>query len=121
LLRPLAEQGDAVAQNYLGLMYERGQGVPQNYVQAVSWYRKAAEQGDALAQFDLGFMYSNGQGVPPDYVQAHMWFNLAASRETNPERRSARVKARDLIAAKMTREQIAEAQQLALEWKPKGK
>ncbi len=119
--RKAAEQGDAWAQINLGVKYEIGQGVPQNYAQAVSWYRKAAEQGDAGAQNNLGGMYFKGQGVPQDFVQAHMWFNLAASRETEPEPRSTMVKARDDLAAKMTREQIAEAQRLALEWKPKGK
>src|SRR5277367_6141684 len=50
ILRPLAEQGNAVAQLGLGVMYANGQGVPQDYAQAVVWYRKAAEQGDADAQ-----------------------------------------------------------------------
>ena len=44
---PLAEQGDATAQGNLGLMYDEGQGVPQDYKTAVKWYRLAAEQGDA--------------------------------------------------------------------------
>ncbi len=46
--RPLAEQGNAIAQYNLGLMYGKGQGVPQDYAEAVQWYRKAAEQGVAL-------------------------------------------------------------------------
>ena len=79
-LRPLAEQGNATAQNNLGVMYAKGQGLPQNFAQAVVWYRKAADQGDAGAQFNLGGMYEDGQGVPKDYAQAHMWFSLAASR-----------------------------------------
>ena len=55
LFRPLADDGDASAQVVLGLMYKRGQGVPQDYAAAVRWYRLAAEQGDASAQADLGF------------------------------------------------------------------
>ena len=46
----LAEQGDADAQNYLGVMYKNGQGVKKDYVKAAEWFRKAAEQGYALAQ-----------------------------------------------------------------------
>jgi TPR repeat protein len=61
--RPLAEQGDAKAQNNLGVMYEKGLGVPQDYAEAVKWYRKAAEQGDARAQNNLGVMYAAGRGV----------------------------------------------------------
>ena len=49
--RPLAEQGLAVAQFNLGLMYDEGQGVPQDYAEAVKWYRKAAEHfPDSLHQ-----------------------------------------------------------------------
>ena len=46
---PLAKQGDATAQNNLGLMYGEGQGVPQDYKTAHKWYRLAAEQGNASA------------------------------------------------------------------------
>ena len=113
LFRPLAEQGYALAQFNLGLMYANGQGVPQDYAAAVSWYRKAADQGNASAQYNLGVAYATGHGVPQDYVQAHKWFNLAAaSGNANA------VKARDIVAAKMTPAQIAEAQRLAGAWKP---
>jgi TPR repeat protein len=80
-----------------------------------------AEQGYANAQYNLGLMYSKGQGVPQDYVRAHMWFNLSASRwpATEAERRDKAVKLRDIIASRMTPAQIAEAQKLAREWKPK--
>ena len=53
LLHPLAEQGNVHAQSILGVMYETGQGVPQDHAAAVFWYRKAAEQGDASAQRHL--------------------------------------------------------------------
>jgi hypothetical protein len=77
--------------------------------------RVRAEEGNAEAQYDLGVMYDNGEGVPQDDVQAHMWTNLAASRLTG-ELRDRSVKNRDIIAAKMAAEQIAEAQRLAREW-----
>ena len=111
--RKAAEQGNARAQHDLGFMYDQGRGVPQDYTEAVKWYRKAAEQGDASAQYSLGEMYVNGQGVPQAYVQAHKWFNLAAVNGN-----AAAVNNRDAIAAKMTPAQIAEAQNLAREWKP---
>ena len=56
--------------------------MPQNYAEALKWYRLAADQGNAIAQYNLGFMYDNGQGVPQDYVRAHMWFNLSAAQGT---------------------------------------
>ena len=121
LWRPLADQGDASAQFNLGIMYAQGEGVPQDYVQAHKWYRKAADQGDADAQFNLGIMYAQGEGVPQDYVQAHKWWNLAAARYEASETvdRNMAVENRDIVAAKMTPAQIAEAQKLASEWKPR--
>jgi len=106
--RLAAAQENTAAQNNLGLMYESGAGVPQDYVEAVRWYRLAAAQGYGQAQFNLGSMYSNGLGVTQDYVQAHIWFNLAgASGEADG------VKWREVVAARMTLQQVAEAQKLA--------
>jgi TPR repeat protein len=99
-------------------MYRDGGGVPQDYAAAVSWLRKAAEQGYAPAQNNLGNLYAEGRGVPQDYVQAHVWANLAASRSNGPEHEIA-INNRDVVAEKMTPAQIAEAQKLAREWKPK--
>ena len=79
-LRPLAENGYAGAQFILGLMYDEGQGVPQDYAEAATWYRMAAEQGYVTAQSKLGFMYDEGQGVPQDYNEAIKWFMLAAAQ-----------------------------------------
>ena len=78
--RPLAEQGNADAQNNLGAMYDDGHGVPQDYGQARQWYEKAAAQGYAIAQFNLGWLYDNGQGVPQDYGQARLWYEKAAAQ-----------------------------------------
>ena len=113
-----ADQGYAKAQNNLGGMYDNGRGVAQDYAEAMRWYRKAADQGNAAAQTSLGENYEKGQGVAQDYVMAHMWHNLAASEATG-DRQEKYAAARDDLAAKMTPEQIAEAQRLAREWKPR--
>jgi identified by metaGeneAnnotator len=76
----IAEQGSAKAQNDLGVMYANGQGVRQDPVQAVQWFRKAAEQGKAEAQNNLGEMYYKGEGVRQDYKQAVQWFRNAAEQ-----------------------------------------
>ena len=76
-----AEQGYAKAQNNLGLMYAKGQGVPKDEAEAVRWCRKAAEQGNAQAQFNLGVMYGKGLGVPSDDAEAYFWLNLGATTE----------------------------------------
>jgi TPR repeat protein len=117
-VRKAAEQGHAKAQYDLGFLYKVGLH-DQDYVQSAAWYRMAAEQGHVGAQFDLGVAYEHGSGVPQDYVLAHMWFNLSAARKTDQKERADAVNARDRVAAVMTREQIADAQRLAREWKPK--
>ena len=121
LLKNRAAQGEAEAQSALGFKYVTGEGVPQDYTEALKWYRLAAAQGDADAQFNLGVMYHNGQGVPQDYVQALKCFNLAAATSTKPDLHNLAVQARDKVAADMTHAQIAEAQKLAREWKKIGR
>ena len=113
----LAERGDARAQTRLGFMYATGQRVPQNPVEAAYWYRRAAEQGDINAQYLLGVCYDNGRGVPRDLVQAHKWMNLSASLSSGEEREH-RVRMRDIIGVKMSYQQIAQARDLALTWRP---
>ena len=66
-------------------------------------------------QFALGTMYENGLGVPQDYVLAHMWLNLSAAQGIK-----AAALTRDDLAERMTTAQIADAQKLAREWKPKA-
>jgi len=77
---PLAKQGDVDAQYNLGLIYDKGRGVPKNYKTAVKWYRLAAKQGNAFAQSNLGYMYEKGTGVPLDYKTAVKWYRLAAEQ-----------------------------------------
>jgi uncharacterized protein len=115
-----AEQGHQAAQIFLARMYEYGRGVPQDFGQAVEWYRKAAEQAPIGGpQCSLGRMYMLGHGVPRDYVQAYLWFNFAAFQFLPGKYQEAAAQARDLVAARMTPAQVAEAQRLAREWKPK--
>ena len=110
--RPLAEQGDAVAQYYLGLMHDTGEA----FHVTMKWYRKAAEQGVPRAQYNLGIMYSFGLGVAShDLVEAHKWFDLAVMRGNVAARA-----ARDHVAESMTAAEIGEAERRARHWKPCG-
>lgn len=77
---PLAELGDIEAQYNLGVLYDEGAGVPQDYVMAASWYRKAAEQGFVDAQTNLGLMLYHGLGISRDHAQAADWFRRAAAQ-----------------------------------------
>lgn len=76
--RPLAEQGDSMAQFNLGLMYVRGEGVTQDLNEAIAWFRKSADQGNVMAQVNLGNMYANGEGTPANYSEAVKCYRTAA-------------------------------------------
>ena len=109
-----AKQGLAVAQFKLSLKYYLGEGVPQNYKEAAKWCSRAAEQGYADAQNNIGVMYQRGEGVPQDYVQAYKWYNLASAQEAENAKES-----RDILRNRMTPAQIAEAQRLSRQFRPR--
>jgi TPR repeat protein len=77
---PLAEEGNADAQTMLGIIYEEGHGVSQDYAAAVTWYRRAADQGHPDAQFYLACMHDLGKGVPLDPMAAAKWLSEAADQ-----------------------------------------
>ena len=76
----LGEDGDEKAQYFLGLIYYKGKGVPQDYKAALKWYILSAQQGNKVAQYNLGIMYSFGLGVVPDYKTALKWYNLSSEQ-----------------------------------------
>jgi uncharacterized protein len=123
-----ADEGDPLGQFSLAGIYYLGQGRPVDEREGANWARKAAEQDCATrfrieeacaqARFLLASSYADGKGVPQDYVLAHMWANLAAA-SLSAEARDAAVGVRDRVAARMTQEQVGEAQRLARDWKPR--
>lgn len=150
--QPLADQGQAVAQYQIGLLYANGKGVTKDDAKARQWYEKAAIQGHTEAQVNLGVllmyarggqqdykmavyylrlaankgndlaqrrlgqMYERGEGVQQDYIKSYMWYSLGSANGVE-----AGARLRDALAKKMEPDQIAEAQKLAQEWKPKHK
>ena len=62
------------------MLYRNGQGVTQDYQEALKWYRLAAAQGDASAQNNIGWMYLKGYGVTQDHQEALKLFRLAAAQ-----------------------------------------
>ena len=116
-LSPLAEQGNPEALGLLGFMYEHGFGAPQAYVAAADLYAQGAAQGNPFAQAMLGLMYDKGHGVPQDFILAYKWLNLAAAR-TRGHERDTYARFRDAVASKMSPDEIAIGQQLALNWTP---
>jgi TPR repeat protein len=76
---PLAEAGDATAQNSVGALYDHGLGVDEDDATAAYWYQLAADQNLPLAMRNLANMYAGGYGVPFDKDLAESWYEKAAS------------------------------------------
>jgi S1-C subfamily serine protease len=117
--RKAAEQGHVDAQSNLGFCYFKGRGanghgVGKDEVESLKWFRKAAEQNDAPAQFNVGACYANGDGIAKDVVEAYKWMLLAAGQGYDVAKSTA-----NLLEKRMSREQIAEGQKLAREFKPR--
>ncbi|WP_439239510.1 tetratricopeptide repeat protein [Lonepinella sp. BR2919] len=75
-----AKNGDMYCQTAVGLAYQEGNGIKQDYVKAREWYTKAVNQGEGYAQFLLGVLYSNGFGVKQDYAKARELYIKAANQ-----------------------------------------
>ena len=85
--KPLAEEGDVVAQLWLAQMYDLGRGAPKDFGQAALWYRRAADQGNVVAQHNLARMYEVGDGVKPSeysLTAAASWYRRAALQGYKP-------------------------------------
>ena len=111
-----AIQGHTEAQVNLGVLLMYARGGQQDYKMAVYYLRLAANRGNDVAQRRLGELFERGEGVQQDYVKAYMWYSLGSARGVE-----AGVRLRDAVAKKMDPDQIAEAQKLVREWKPKAK
>jgi TPR repeat protein len=75
-----ANLGNKFAQNNLGYLYYKGQGVKQDYTTAIKWFQLSAAQENAMAQANLGIAYAKGLGVTKNYNEAVKWFRLAAAQ-----------------------------------------
>jgi len=114
LARLAAERGNPLGQVVLARAYLKGEGgLTRSLNEFLRWTRMAANQGNRSSMEILAVSFHTGAGVPQDYIQAHMWANLAASRGS-----ASAMKLREELAAKMTTEQIAEAQKAASRWRP---
>jgi TPR repeat protein len=110
-MRKLAAQGDPAAQFSVGAHYATGEDVPQDYTEAVRWFSMAAEQGHVVSQATLGAYCWAGRGVPQDLVKAYFWSVLAQAGGDEASKYRVAV-----LASRMNRAQITDAQQLANDW-----
>ena len=113
--RKAAEQNLVTSQYNLGSCYTKGEGVAKDDAEAVKWYRKAAEQNYASAQSALLVAYITGHGVAKDSVESYKWCLLAAAQGDEAAK-----KCMPIIEGGMTREQLAEGQKLARDFKPRN-
>jgi len=79
-LTQMAEAGNAAAQTNLGFRHAAGEGLPQDFQEAIKWFRKAAAKGQVKAEFSLGSIYDSGEGVERDLKEAAKWYRKAATR-----------------------------------------
>lgn len=121
-----ADQNLAMAQYFLGTIYMKGQGVPQNTSMALKWINKAAERGAPAAQLELGNLYEAGDVIPEDDARAYFWFSVLArpvhSNITIYNIAKLRAIAENHLAdvsAALTRAQREEIDQRVAAWKPK--
>jgi uncharacterized protein len=119
--QPLAESGNPNAQYYMGFMIHHGYGVKRNEAEAAKWFRMAANQGEWQSQYYLGVLYEKGAGMQQDLATAHMWLSLAAVNPGTTFRDSLHTKeAIGKLEHKMKPEQIAQAKDMAKNWKPQN-
>lgn len=116
ILLPLAESGNAYAQYRLGQVYAEATGELRSVEEAAKWFESAALQGQPHAQYKLGILYVNGNGVSKDFVQAYMWLSLSTRSVAGSG--SEAVRQRDLVAARMSSSQLADAKKLVKNWRP---
>ena len=107
-----AEQGNLDSQHELGNCYILGRGVSQNISKAYKWWSIAANRGYANSQYNLGRMYFIGQGTPQNYIKSYKWLILAAAQGDKKY-----IKELETLSKSLTRQQIADAQKLAADFK----
>lgn len=107
---PLAEQGHADAQFNVAVLYEKGSGVVQDYVEAARWYLEAARQGETEAQYNVGLLYETGTGLTQDLKEAAKWYTrLIANPRQDAASLASKQRARQRLAnlARATEEIVA--------------
>lgn len=109
-----AKDGHPMAQYNIGNVFSKGQGVRLNLVEANSWYERAANQGIVDAQYNIANHYALGLGTSKNFVEAYKWYALAEKAGDTDASENMQ-----LLKGAMTPEQIAEAENLAVAWKPK--
>jgi len=70
-----------VAAAKLGWMYQRGEGVEQDYKKAIYFFQQLADQGIGEGYYALATMYKFGRGVEKDYKKAVELYKKGANKD----------------------------------------
>jgi len=116
--RKAADHGSTPAQRTVGECLQKGRGISADTREAARWYQRAADADDLRAQYQLGQLYFTGTGVARDYIAAYVWFMLAAGQTPLLDNRKALLELRNIAGARLTAEQVADAERRAAAWKP---
>jgi len=116
--RKAAEHGSAAGQRAVGDFYRKGRVVAADAAEAARWYRRGADGDDVRAQYEVGQMYFTGTGVTRDYASAYIWFSLAAGQAPLVDNRKGLLELRNIAGARMTPEEVADAERRVAAWKP---
>ena len=114
-IKAMAQDGNPEAQFKLGQHCDNGIGTPQDFDEAMRWYRAAAEQGVVEAHYNIGVLYDHGRGVEQDYPVAHMWFSISQQRCTPVENERAK-KVKGSIEETMNPAELERARMLYRNW-----
>ncbi len=109
---PLADQGSAIAQSSLGLLYYSGSGVRKDYRRARKLFLEAAKRNVPEAQMFLSLMYRRGDGVRQSYLMSYMWCDIAVSAG-----HEAASYVRLTLAEYLDGDEVLQAQRLSSEWR----
>jgi len=110
-----AKQGSPSGQFAMGLKYDLGHGVLQDYSAAKHWYLAAAEQGNVKAQANLGTLYAAEKSILQSQLKAYMWLNLAAASGSKVGAEN-----RKMLIDELNAEQIDLAQKMSRDCKTKN-
>jgi hypothetical protein len=113
--KQLATAGDAAAQFQLSLLYSSGRGTKMDAREALHWLRMSATRGNPQAQSNLGVAFSRGKGVAQDPIRAYAWLAAAAASGD-----SIAITNRDVVASKLTEQQVIQAKALSIECQRSG-
>lgn len=108
-LKRAADGGHSGAMTRLGLMYQRGTGVLQNYDLAVYWIARAAQKGDPNSMLEYGRLYRDGIGLDKDLIQAYIWLNRSAAANNMTAMRE-----REAVALLLSKDELRLAQNLSM-------